>query len=107
MPAIDVILLVAKVTLAASLGLSAARLARTARASVRHAVLAAAFGVMLLLPLASVVAPMVPIAVPAATPAWTGLPSLERSHDATPAEPLDGPAIAPAPPAPGFVFSFT
>jgi len=55
--------MVAKATFTTALGLSVARLARGSRAAVRHAVLAAAFGVLLLLPIASVVAPPVRIAV--------------------------------------------
>ncbi|MGO9256928.1 MAG: M56 family metallopeptidase [Bryobacteraceae bacterium] len=55
----------AKAAIAAALGLVGAWLARGNRAAVRHALLAAAFGVLLLLPVASIVAPPVLIAVPA------------------------------------------
>ncbi len=58
-----------KVTIATALGLIGARLARGSRAAVRHALLAATFGVLLLLPLASVVAPPVRVAVPIAAQA--------------------------------------
>jgi bla regulator protein blaR1 len=56
--------IVAKATVAMSLGLIAAWLAARTRAAVRHALLAAAFGVVLALPIISVVAPSVHIAVP-------------------------------------------
>jgi hypothetical protein len=55
--------MVAKATVVAALGLIGARLAHKNRAAVRHALLAATFGVMLLLPVASLVAPPVRIAV--------------------------------------------
>ncbi|HTX34095.1 MAG TPA: TonB family protein [Bryobacteraceae bacterium] len=58
--------ILAKATVAAALGLVGAQLARRSRAAVRHAVLAAAFGALLALPVASVVAPPVRIVVPAA-----------------------------------------
>ena len=54
---------VAKVTVIAALALFAAWLARGSRAAVRHALLAAAFGAMLLLPIASVLVPPVHVAV--------------------------------------------
>jgi TonB family protein len=55
---------VVKGTVATALGLIGARLARRSRAAVRHALLAGSFGVLLVLPAASVVAPPVRIAVP-------------------------------------------
>jgi uncharacterized protein (TIGR03435 family) len=55
---------VAKVTVITALALFAVWLARGGRAAVRHAFLAAAFGVMLLLPMASVLVPPVRLAVP-------------------------------------------
>ena len=61
--------IVAKVTVTTALGLIGAWLARRSRAAVRHALLAAAFGVLLVLPIASLVAPPVRIAVPAAAQA--------------------------------------
>lgn len=69
--------MVAKATVAVTLGLIGAWLARGSRAAVRHALLAAAFGVLLVLPVASIVAPPVRIAVPAAAqermaPAFSG-----------------------------------
>ena len=72
-PSIDVALLavssslaasiVVKVTVIISLALCAAWLARGSRAAVRHALLAAAFGVTLLLPIASVLVPPVHLGV--------------------------------------------
>src|SRR5580658_1425371 len=58
--------IVAKVTVITALALFAAWLARGSRAAVRHAFLAAAFGVTLLLPIASVLVPPVHVAVPVA-----------------------------------------
>jgi uncharacterized protein (TIGR03435 family) len=58
--------LVARATVVVTLALAGVRLARGARAAVRHVVLAAAFAVLLILPIASFVAPTVRIAVPAA-----------------------------------------
>jgi TonB family protein len=70
--------IVAKATVATALSLASARLASRSRAAVRHALLAAAFGVLLALPIASIVAPPVRIAVPAAAhqriePAFAGV----------------------------------
>jgi len=58
--------IVAKVTVITALALSAVWLARGNRAAVRHALLAAMFGVMLLLPIASVVVRPVQLGVPVA-----------------------------------------
>jgi TonB family protein len=58
--------IVAKVTITTALGLIGAWLARRSRAAVRHALLAAAFGVLLLLPAAAIVAPPLRVAVSAA-----------------------------------------
>jgi TonB family protein len=52
-----------KVTVATALALAGAWLARGSRAALRHALLAAAFGMLLLLPFASLIAPPVLIAV--------------------------------------------
>lgn len=57
----------AKATVVAALGLTGAWVARRSRAALRHALLAAAFGVLLLLPIASVLAPPLRIAIKAAT----------------------------------------
>jgi uncharacterized protein (TIGR03435 family) len=55
-------LIVIKVTIVAALGLAAAWQARRSRAAVRHAVLAVTFSAMLVLPIASLIAP--PLRVP-------------------------------------------
>ena len=73
--------MVAKVTVTAALALIGAWLARRSRASVRHAILVAAFGVMLLLPVASLVAPPVRIRAPILV---TSLPPLAGAIDAIP-----------------------
>jgi uncharacterized protein (TIGR03435 family) len=57
--------IVAKATVTAALGLIGVWLTRRSRAAVRHALLAAAFGVLLVLPIASLVAPPVGIAIAA------------------------------------------
>jgi beta-lactamase regulating signal transducer with metallopeptidase domain len=56
--------IVAKMTVVSALALFASWLARWNRAAVRHALLTAVFGVMLLLPIASVVVPPVHLMVP-------------------------------------------
>jgi bla regulator protein BlaR1 len=56
--------IVAKVTVAAAMGLIATWLARGNRATVRHALLASVFGVMLLLPITSIIVPPVHLSVP-------------------------------------------
>ena len=59
--------LVVKGTVVVALGLIGAWLARNSRAAVRHALLASAFGVLLALPVVSIVARPVPIPVPVTT----------------------------------------
>ncbi len=61
--------IIAKATVAIALALIGARLAYRSRAAVRHALLAAAFGVLLVLPIACIVAAPVHIVVPVATAA--------------------------------------
>jgi beta-lactamase regulating signal transducer with metallopeptidase domain len=61
-----VLALILKSTLALAAGVVAARLARTSAASVRHAILAAAFAASLLVPIATVLLPTVAIALPVA-----------------------------------------
>ena len=56
--------IVAKVTVTMALALVGVRLARKSRAALRHLLLAAAFAVLLVLPMASIVAPSVPLEVP-------------------------------------------
>jgi hypothetical protein len=64
--------IVAKATVTTALSLAGVRLARRSRAAVRHALMAAAFGVLLALPVASVVAP--PVLIPVSAVAQ------ERNH---------------------------
>jgi uncharacterized protein (TIGR03435 family) len=59
------VLIVAKVTFITALGLIGAWLTRRNRAAVRYAILAAAFGVLLTLPVASIITLPVRVAVPA------------------------------------------
>ena len=66
MTASIVVLLLAKVTLVAAIGLAAAHAARHSRAAVRHVLLEAVFVVLLVLPIASAAMPSVRIAVPMA-----------------------------------------
>ena len=83
MPVIDGVMLavgsslaasiVVKVTVTTALALIAAWLARGNRAAVRHALLAAMFGVMLLLPIASVVMPPLHVGVPVGVQSRTAL----------------------------------
>jgi bla regulator protein BlaR1 len=56
--------IVAKATIVLGLALVAARLARRARASVRHVMLAAAFGVLLTLPAVATLLPPVAVSIP-------------------------------------------
>lgn len=58
--------IIVKATIAISIALVAATLARRSRASVRHAILAAGFAVLLALPIAAIVAPPLHIALPIA-----------------------------------------
>jgi TonB family protein len=60
--------IVLKVTVTLALGHIALRLARRSRAALRHALLAAIFGVLLLLPIVSMVAPAVRISLSVPTP---------------------------------------
>jgi bla regulator protein BlaR1 len=58
--------LVVKMTIAAALGLAVVRLARMARASVRHLVLTSTFAALLALPVAMLIVPAIAIELPAA-----------------------------------------
>jgi TonB family protein len=93
--------IVAKATVATALCLLGTWLARRSRAAVRHALLTAAFGVLLLLPIASLVAPPVRIALRPATQQRTA-PALAAATRAI--APLaaahSGPGIASAVPGP-------
>jgi uncharacterized protein (TIGR03435 family) len=77
-------LLVAKVTFVTALGLIGAWLARRNRAAVRHAILAAAFGVLLTLPIASILAPQVRVAVLVGEQDRAVLPPLDAAIDGIP-----------------------
>jgi uncharacterized protein (TIGR03435 family) len=77
-------LLVAKVTFVTALGLIGAWLARRNRAAVRHAILAATFGVLLTLPIASILAPPVRVAVPVGEQDRAVLPPLDAAIDGIP-----------------------
>jgi uncharacterized protein (TIGR03435 family) len=87
--------IVVKVTVIISLALCAAWLARGSRAAVRHALLAAAFGVTLLLPIASVLVPPVHLGVPvvdenrasAAPPLENGVEQIPPALMADPGDP--------------------
>jgi len=58
--------ILAKVTITTALALVGAELARRSRAAVRHILLSAAFAVLIVLPLASIVAPAIQVRVPVA-----------------------------------------
>jgi bla regulator protein BlaR1 len=68
--------IVAKVTITTALGLAAAWVARGNRAAIRHALLAATFGVILLLPVVSLMAPQVHIIVPVEVERRVAVPPL-------------------------------
>jgi bla regulator protein blaR1 len=92
-----------KLTVAITLGLAGAWLARGTRAAVRHALLVATFGVILLLPMAALVMPPHRVGVPIGVEMRTVLPPLviggESTHSATTAK--VGTRVPPAkPPAP-------
>ena len=74
----------AKVTIVLALGLTAARLGRLSRAAVRHALLAATFGVTLLLPIAAVLMPPFRLRVPAAPETRAAMVPLVSGAGASP-----------------------
>jgi beta-lactamase regulating signal transducer with metallopeptidase domain len=76
--------IVIKVTVTMALGLVAVWLGRGKRAAVRHALLAAIFGVILLLPIASVVMPPLHVGVPVGVESRAALPFLVSARDAEP-----------------------
>jgi uncharacterized protein (TIGR03435 family) len=92
--------IVAKVTITTALGLAAAWLARGNRAAVRHALLAATFGVMLLLPIVSVVMPPLHVGVPVRVESRDALLPLVMGVNADPSIPTTGAGSRVAPPAP-------
>ena len=75
---------VIKVTITMALGFVAVWLGRGNRAAVRHAVLAAIFGVILLLPIASIVVPPLHVGVPVGVESRAALPFLVSARDAEP-----------------------
>jgi len=79
--------IIAKVTATTALGLTGDWLARRSRAALRHALLVAAFGVTLALPIASVVAPPIHVAVPIAVATRAALPAAVAAIDASPSVP--------------------
>ena len=94
--------IVAKATVAAALGLIGVRLARRSRAAVRHALLAAVFGVLLALPAASILAPPVRIAVPAAAPERIAPAAAGSTDPLPPVAPADESVASVASPSVGF-----
>ena len=76
--------IVIKVTVTMALGLVVVWLGRGNRAAVRHALLAAIFGVILLLPIASVVMPPLHVGVPVGVESRAALPLLVSVRDAEP-----------------------
>ena len=92
--------IVAKVTVTTALGLAAAWLARGNRAAVRHALLAATFGVMLLLPIVSAVMPPLHVAVPVQVESRAALLPLAMDVNADPSVPAAGAGSRVTPAAP-------
>jgi bla regulator protein blaR1 len=80
--------LLIKITVILSLALCAARLGRQNRAALRHLWLAAGFAGLLILPLASMVAPAVAVRVPVSLPA-----SSEPAAEMVPVGSTDAPAV--------------
>jgi beta-lactamase regulating signal transducer with metallopeptidase domain len=89
--------IVAKVTGTTALGLAAAWLARRNRAAVRHSLLAAAFGVALVLPIASIVAPPVRVAPLITVESRSALPPLVGTIDAIPSDAPANPGVGATP----------
>ena len=92
--------IVAKVTVTTALGLAAAWLARGNRAAVRHALLAATFGVMLLLPIVSVVMPPLHVGVPVQVESRAASLPLAMDVNADRSAPTAGAGSRAAPAAP-------
>ena len=85
-----------KVTITMLLALAAVRVSKHRPAAVRHVVLAAAFAVVLLLPIASIVAPSIRVPVPAAVQQAIAPMDVELVADAGPATaPVSGESIVP------------
>jgi uncharacterized protein (TIGR03435 family) len=77
--------MVVKVTVTTVLALAGARLARRSRAAVRHVLLAAAFAVLVLMPIGSVLAPAVRVEVPTVAGSIAEPPARATFTDAAPA----------------------
>jgi uncharacterized protein (TIGR03435 family) len=90
--------IVIKVTVTTGLALAGARLARRSRAAVRHVLLAAAFGVLVVLPIAAAVVPSVRVEVPFAAQEPAVPSAVAAIIDAVPPTvPVDtGVAVIPA-----------
>jgi bla regulator protein blaR1 len=73
--------IIVKATVAASLAIIAARLARSSRASVRHTILTTGFAVLLALPVAAFIAPPIHIALPVAQNSSASAPAALQSLD--------------------------
>jgi TonB family protein len=86
--------IVVKATILVALGLAGRSMARKSRAAIRHSLLAAAFGMLLVLPLASLVAPPIGIQVPAAARAPV-VPASSTIAIAMPAAGVPVPAARP------------
>lgn len=83
--------MLAGVTLATGLPLVASRLARRSRAALRHVLLAASFAMSAMLPIASLVVPSIPVAVPVTATSGAVAPAVELIRDVVSPE---APAIA-------------
>ncbi len=90
---------VAKATVTTALGLIGTWLARRSRAAVRHTLLAVAFGMLLVLPIASIVAPPVHIAVRSPAQDQIAPVFARASHAIPPVGPthssVGGPSVGP------------
>jgi TonB family protein len=73
------LMVLVKVTVTLALALTGAWIGRKSRAALRHALLAAAFGVILLLPIVSAIAPSIRILLPAEASQTTVKPALVRN----------------------------
>ena len=77
--------LIIKVTVALAVSLVSVRLARRSRAAVRHALLASGFAIVLVLPMVSIVSPMIAVPLPIPMPAeaidLSSIPLFENSAD--------------------------
>src|SRR5580658_6233894 len=102
-------LIVVKVTVVAALGLAAAWLARRSRAALRHALLALTFGATLLLPVTSLVAPSVHVAVPIAEVSRAAWPLVANSAAPIPSvtAAADGAPVSSATPQQSSTFSLS